>query len=132
MKSFVSTVVGGAIGLVALYVVGRVAYQAGRDVARAEQHYEEVRRKSVELETSRSETDGHVEESSAEKVKEMAVVEAVPVHKSSRLGLLMGIKRLAGKKESVIGKLVRHPESHRIEAFVEGEELHVNVKPRTA
>lgn len=39
VKSFVKTVVGGAIGLIALYVVGRVAYQAGHDVAVAEQHY---------------------------------------------------------------------------------------------
>lgn len=127
MKSFVSTVVGGAIGIVALYVVGRVAYQAGRDMAQAEQRYEEMRRKAVELESAKRDNHSNLESGEPQQV---AVIEPAPMRKQSTPGLIMGIKRLMGKKESVIGRLVHHPEDHRIEAFVEGDELKVNVKPR--
>lgn len=132
MKSFVSTVVGGAIGLIALYVVGRVAYQAGHDMAQAEQHYEEVRKKTAALESSKKENSGHLEPAAEEDPKEMTIMETAPVHRQNKLGLMMGLKRLMNKKESVLGRLVHHPEDHRIEAFVDGDELKVSVKPRTA
>lgn len=132
MKSFVSTVVGGAIGLIALYVVGRVAYQVGHDMARAEQHYEEVRKKTAMLESSKKEDGGHNEPADKEELKEMTVVEPAPMRKQNKLGLMMGLKRLMSKKESMLGRLVHHPEDHRIEAFVDGDELKVSVKPRTA
>ena len=61
----------------------------------------------------------------------MTVIEPASVRKQSTPGLIMGIKRLMGKKEGVIGRLIHHPEEHRIEAFVEGDELKVNVKPMT-
>ena len=132
MKSFVSTVIGGAIGLVALYVVGRVAYQAGHDMAQAEQHYEEIRKKTVALESSKKEDDGHIESASEEETKEPTVVDPAPVRRQNKFGLMMGLKHLMNKKESVLGRLVHHPEDHRIEAFVDGDELKVSVKPRTA
>lgn len=132
MKSFVSTVVGGAIGLIALYVVGRVAYQAGHDMAQAEQHYEEVRKKTAALESSKKEDVGHIESAVEEEPKEMTIVEPAPMHKQNKLGLMIGLKRLMSKKESVLGRLVHHPEDHRIEAFVDGDELKVSIKPRTA
>lgn len=132
MKSFVSAVVGGAVGVIALYVVGRVAYQAGHDMAQAEQHYEEVRKKTEALESSHKENGGHIESAVEEESKEMTIVEPVPMRKQNKLGLVMGLKRLMSKKESVLGRLVHHPEDHRIEAFVDGDELKVSVKPRTA
>ena len=49
MKSFVNTVVGGMIGLAALYVVGRIAYQAGHDMAEAECRYDEIKRQTQAL-----------------------------------------------------------------------------------
>ena len=44
MKGFVGTVVSGAIGLAALYVVGKIAFQAGHDIAEAECRYEQLQR----------------------------------------------------------------------------------------
>lgn len=132
MKSFVSAVVGGAVGVIALYVVGRVAYQAGHDMAQAEQHYEEVRKKTEALKSSHKENGGHIESTIEEEPKEMTIVEPVPVRKQNKLGLVMGLKQLMSKKESVLGRLVHHPEDHCIEAFVDGDELKVSVKPRTA
>lgn len=132
MKSFVTTVVGGAVGLIALYVVGRVAYRAGHDIAKAEQHYEDVRKKVAALESSKKENGGRIEPAAEEEPKEMTVVEPTPVRRQNKLSLMMGLKRLMNKKESVLGRLVHHPEDHRIEAFVDGDELKVSVKPRTA
>lgn len=129
MKSFVNTVVGGAIGLIALYVVGRVAYQAGQDMAQAEQRYEEVCKKTKTIE---SKLNCGEEAPSLEEAKSLAVIEDEPVHRTSKFGLLFGIKRLISKKESVIGRLVHNPEAHRIEAFIEGDEIKLNVKPKTA
>lgn len=36
MKTFLKTLIGGALGLGALYVVGKVCYEAGKDVAEVE------------------------------------------------------------------------------------------------
>ncbi len=44
MKGFVGTVVSGAIGLAALYVVGKIAFQAGHDISEAECRYEQLQR----------------------------------------------------------------------------------------
>ena len=41
-KKTVETVVGGAIGLFALYAVARLAYAAGKEVAAAEHHYQSL------------------------------------------------------------------------------------------
>ena len=40
MKSFLKTLIGGALGLGALYVVGKVCYEAGKDVAEVERQLE--------------------------------------------------------------------------------------------
>ena len=128
MKSFVNTVVGGMIGLAALYVVGRIAYQAGHDVAEAECHYNEIRKKTKAIASPKEQNPEQTEET----IEEEPVVETLPVKRQSKLGLMMGLKRLAGKKDSVIGHLIHNPEAHRIEAFVDGDELKVSVKPRTA
>ena len=122
MKSFVSTVVGGAIGLIALYAVGRAAYQAGYDMGQAEQHYAEVCKKTEALESLQKGDGGHTESAAEVKPKEMTTAETAPVRGQNKLGL-MGIKRLMNRKESVLGRLVRHPEAHKIEAFVDGDEL---------
>lgn len=132
MKNFLSAVVGGAIGLAALYVVGKVAYQMGHDMAEAEHHYSEVRRKTEELEQSSKKEDGGTIKANEQQVEETAIAVATPIKTQSKLGLMVGLKRMLGKRESVLSNLVHNPEAHRLEAFVEGEELHVNVKPRTA
>ena len=40
MKTFLKTLIGGALGLGALYVVGKVCYEAGKDVAEVERQLE--------------------------------------------------------------------------------------------
>lgn len=121
MKGFIETVVGGAIGLVALYVVGRVAYQAGHDAAEMEHRYSEIQKKMEEKPQSKDEPS-----------KEDVAIATIPVPKKSVLSSIFGLKRLSGKKESVIGRLIHHPENHQIEAYIDGEELKEKIKPKAA
>lgn len=128
MKGFVGTVVSGAIGLAALYVVGKIAFQAGHDIAEAECRYEQLQR-GIDAKTDRKEAivlDDPDEDAEAP-------AEVVPEKKQSKLGMLFGLRKLLGKKGgSVVGDFIQNPESHVIEACVKGREIHVNVKPRTA
>lgn len=136
MKSFVETVVGGAIGLIALYVVGKVAYQAGKDVAKAECEREALRDKIDSNGDHETVTlhgvDANGEEVTTTIVKESAVQATSnrPAKKSGRLSMALGAMKLFRRKDSVIGDLVKHPEAHKIEAFVDGEDLRINVRKR--
>lgn len=128
MKGFVGTVVSGAIGLAALYVVGKIAFQAGHDIAEAECRYEQLQR-GIDAKTNRKEA--IVLDDPDEAVE--APAEVVPEKKQSKLGMLFGLRKLLGKKGgSVVGDFIQNPEKHVIEACVKGREIHVNVKPRTA
>lgn len=135
MKTFVETVVGGAIGLIALYVVGKVAYQAGKEVARVECEFEALRDK-IDGDAS-DETVLHGRNENGDEVTEKLETETPtqsaqkhPAKKPSKLAMAIGAMKLLRRKDSVIGDLVKHPEAHKIEAFVDGEDLRINVKKR--
>lgn len=136
MKSFVETVVGGAIGLIALYVVGKVAYQAGKEVAKAECEYAALREKMDGDDTSETVTLHGVDENGEEVTTTIAKESAVqavsnpPIKKAGKLSMAFGAMKLLRRKDSVIGNLVKHPEAHKIEAFVDGEDLRINVRKR--
>ena len=129
MKGFVGTVLSGAIGLAALYVVGKIAFQAGHDIAKAECKYEQLQR-GISAKTAKPETSDEEEENGIpEETTDMAISEK----KQSKLGMLFGLRKMLSKKGgSVVGDLSQNPENHVIEACVKGREIHVNVKPRTA
>lgn len=135
ITSFVKTVVGGTIGLIALYVVGRVAYQAGHDVALAEQHYNRMLTDSGKKEIPTYTENHEAEEPKTSENETETEAELVTVKRQSRIAKLvtmLGIGKLASKKDSVIGKLMRNPEAHRIEAYVDGDEVRVNIRPQPA
>ena len=129
MKGFVGTVLSGAIGLAALYVVGKIAFQAGHDIAKAECKYEQLQR-GISAKTAKPETSDEEEENGIpEETTDMAISEK----KQSKLGMLFGLRKMLSKKGgSVVGDLIQNPENHVIEACVKGREIHVNVKPKTA
>lgn len=129
MKGFVGTVLSGAIGLAALYVVGKIAFQAGHDIAEAECKYEQLQR-GISAKTAKPETPDEEEEAG---IPEETTDIAFPEKKQSKLGILFGLRKMLSKKGgSVVGDLIQNPENHVIEACVKGREIHVNVKPRTA
>lgn len=126
MKSFVNTVVGGAIGLAALYMVGKVAFRAGYDIAEAECRYGQLQQ-GIRAKTERKDA----AESEEDEVTEISD-EVVPEKKQSKLGMLFGLRKALGRKgTSVVGDLLQNPENHVVEACVKGREIHVNVRPRT-
>ncbi len=138
MKSFLETVIGGAIGMIALYVVGKVAYQAGKEVAKAECEYEALR-KDVNKDGSGT-TVAHGVNQDGEEVSVVwertdADSKQTPgscSKRSGKLSMALNAMKLFRRKDSVIGDLVKHPEAHKIEAFVEGNDLHINVSKRPA
>lgn len=137
MKSFVETVVGGAIGLIALYVVGKVAYQAGKEVAKAECEYEALRKDGRD--GTRETIALHGIDANGEEVTKIIERESTeqpvskrPAKKPGKLSIALNAMKLLRRKDSVIGDLVKHPEAHKIEAFVEGDDLRINVRKRPA
>lgn len=126
-KKAVETIIGGALGVAALYVVGHLAYQAGQEVAREEYRYHAMRKANEKAREK-------VVPPLNEQEKTMTVVPSeidpifLPKKKQSKLGLLFGAKKIFGDHKSVIGNLIQNPEEHRFEAFVEGDELQIHVK----
>ena len=128
LRKTVETIIGGAIGVIALYVVGKVAYRAGQEVAR-----EECRLQSMKTEATEKTEESEAKKDTGEFDME-PILELAPAQKKSRnwlSGLINAGKILSGRK-SVIGNLVRNPEAHRFEAYVEGDELQIHVKRREA
>lgn len=129
MKGFVSTLIGGALGIAALYAVGKIAFHAGYDIAEAETRYEQF---CKETEKKQNQDVNDIQESST---CEEAVKAEEPKEKKGRgkLGMLFGLRKMFSKNGgSVIGNLLKNPENHVIEACVKGREIHVNVKPKLA
>lgn len=127
MKGFVGTVISGAIGLAALYAVGKISFQAGYDIAEAEFRYEQLQR-GVDAKTTAT-----LYSNDKPVVEYAEPEEIVPEKKPSKIGMLFGVRKLFGKNgRSVVGDIIQNPENHVIEACVKGREIHVNVKPKTA
>lgn len=129
-KKLAEVVVCGAIGAAALYVVGKIAYQAGREMGHEESRYRAMHQTNVKHKKPE-----HVQEEPESAATETAltVVEEAEPHveprkKQSKLSLLFGAGRLFGSKRTVLGQLVRNPEDHKFEAYVEGDELQIHVK----
>lgn len=120
MKSFLKTVIGGAIGCIALYAVGRVAYDAGKRIAREECKYEELKQKNQEMENQ------HVL-STEEQSNELICNAEKKRGKASSIKNVIGI---FAKRNSILRSIIRNPEDHKIEAWFDNEELHMNVSRR--
>lgn len=135
-KKIAEALIGGAIGAVALYVVGRFAYQAGQEVAREECRYNAIcranERQQEKVSPPESEREETAEQNETSIIPGSAVAEYRHRRKQSKLGLIFGIKKLFGNRKSVIGNLVHDPEAHKFEAFVEGDELQIHVKRKEA
>lgn len=139
MKGFLKTVIGGAIGMIALYVVGKVAYQSGKEMAKAECEYEALR-KGIDKDGSDTTVAHGVNQDGEEASVVRARTDAdakqnqvrVPMKRSGKLSMALNAVKLFRHKDSVIGDLVKHPEAHKIEAFVEGDDLRINVSKRPA
>lgn len=133
-KKLAEVVVCGAIGAAALYVVGKIAYQAGREMGHEESRYRAMHQTNIKhkkLEHVQEEPESAASETALTVVEE-AEPHVEPRKKQSKLSLLFGAGRLFGSKRTVLGQLVRNPEDHKFEAYVEGDELQIHVKRKEA
>lgn len=128
MGSFVKTVVGSALAILALYAVGKATYQLGKEVAKEEARLHELQ-KNAESEGAAAEENEPKETVGTPMEQEEP---AEPIHKPVKFSMLLGVTKLLRRKNSVLGNLVKHPEAHKIEAYIEGEGLRINVRKRPA
>lgn len=121
-RKVVEAVVGGAIGLAALYAVAKVAFSAGQEMADMERRYHDLGGAKVDIQV--------LEDARAE--AKDACETASTIGKNGKLGVLFGISRMLSKnKPSVVKDLMSNPEGHKLEAYVDEDELHINIKKRT-
>lgn len=131
-KKVTETIVAGAVGILALYVVGRLGYRAGREITREEYRYNVLRQMNYDNKKPIS-VNGDVNEQNE---KETDTVSSPPLlhptspKKQSKVGLLFRGKKLFSNQKSVIGDLMQNPEDHRFEAFIEDDELHIRVRKK--
>jgi len=130
LKKIVETIVAGTIGFAALYVVAKLSYNAGHEIAQTERYCEELAKyknaeESTILEKNKEEGGKTLETPCAPK----------PVKKYGKLNLFLGIKSMMGRGSgngSVLGDLVEDPEGHKLEAYINEGEVHINIKKRTS
>ena len=126
MGSFVKTVVGSALAILALYVVGKATYQLGKEVAQEEARLHELQ-KNAEIDGAAPEENEPKETGGTPMGQEES---AGQIRKPVKFCVVLGGAELRLRKDSVLRSLVKHAEAHRIEAYIEGEGLRINVQKR--
>lgn len=111
MRKMIGTIVEGTIGILALYVVGHIAFAAGKELGEAEQKYAALQEK-INQENSNG-----------------VEIATIP-EKKTLIGT--GVKSLIFRNIPIVGKMLDKPEDHKIEAFVENGGIHIDVKGKNA
>lgn len=141
-REFVKTLVGGAIGLAALYAVAKVAYRAGYDMAELERQYNTMNAcEKGGIEKKDSGKSEEVSQNQESTEASSALIELCHDEEekttASKSGLFSKIRngfRQTGNSGKVasLRTLFKHPEAHRLEAYMDGEDIHINIKKRSA
>ena len=111
MRKMIGTIVEGAIGILALYVVGHITFAAGKELGEAEQKYAALQEK-INQENSNG-------------------TNIAPIPEKKNL-IGTGVKSLIFRNIPIVGKMLDKPEDHKIEAFVENGGIHIDVKGKNA
>lgn len=126
MNTIVKTIAGIIFGGAVLGVVGYIAYKKGQ--TDAVDTVEKEEKNSIEVKTD--EYDECDEHDDVDK-KEQTNVETKEGEKK-RLGLFSGFKNFVTKKNGILRKCLTNPESQKIEAFIDGDEIKITIKPKTS
>lgn len=144
MKTFLKTLIGGALGLGALYVVGKVCFEAGKDVAEIERQLStqtnDISAKPVEADADEHDDGTNAETAEApvttdteEKLKAGVLDKAATKIRNAKMFLkLRKTFSREGKQPGVLSTLLNNPEGAKIEAFVMDGGVRINVRPRAA
>lgn len=123
LKKMAETLVSGALGMLALYVVGRLSYQAGQEMAREEARYQQMQR--ARLEGAQAPDTPDTPRTAEEKEQPLPIA---PRRRGGLLNMALG----AGRHGGMLKQLLREPEAHRLEACVDGDALQIRVYPKDA
>lgn len=143
MKAFLKTIIGGALGLGALYVVGKICYEAGKDVAEVER---QLREKEPELHAEQIKMDLFAgEEKIGETTEPVEEPEVKHENRKTMLGrfsdkvknarTFLFAKKVfdkSNRKPGILSSLLTNPDGARIEAVVRDGGVQISVKPRAA
>ena len=157
MKTFLKTLIGGALGVGALYVVGKICYEAGKDVAEVErqlreekpeesgiQHVEQIQMDIPDLVLDQdcvNKTLANAKKEMSEAIDEALEKNTKPtmlgraINKIKNAKLFLTAKKAfdkSSKKPGILSSLLTNPDGARIEAFVRDGGVQISVKPRAA
>lgn len=143
MSGLLKTLIGGAAGVTALYVVGKVCFEMGRDVAEIEQQLkvnapedEEMTEDSNDDEQAEMAPEDYSMEAAANIIPEKREnIVTKTIDKVKNLKMIVKAKQAlsgGGREPGVLGTLLKNPEGARIEAFVANGGVRINVRPRAA
>lgn len=158
MKTFLKTLIGGALGVGALYVVGKICYEAGKDVAKVEQQIEkQLTTENVDyyagdkhvtqIEMNLDELDPidknleNAKEEMSEAIDDAFEKNSRPtmlgrlVNKVKNAKLFITAKKAFDKSNrspGILSSLLTNPDGAKIEAYVRDGGVQISVKPRAA
>ena len=125
MDRFTKGVLGGAIGMVALYALGKTVFKGRRGTDSGGHEREHSEKKTVDAPKDES----AVQCSFTEKeIEDLALSE-----KRSKPRRIFNLYKLLSKKNdgNIITDLFHKPENYIFEACVNGERICINIKPKT-
>lgn len=150
MKSLLKTLVQGALGIGALYVVGKLCYEAGKEVGEIECQLQAQMPMDKPEDEHPEEKDGRAEEK-AEQVQMDLDEEAPPKEKEggivgsrirrtmdkiANMRMFVRAKKAFGggekRKPGILATLLNNPDGAKIEAFIKNGSVQINVQPRAA
>ena len=148
MKTLLKTLIGGALGVGALYVVGKICYEAGKDVAEVERQLSESKsapEKDIPKEQGTDDEDysnpingpltaEKAETNSAEEPGRKSFF-GKTVDKIKNAKIFLAAKKAfskGGRSPGILGSLLTNPDGARIEACVKDGGVQINVTPKTA
>lgn len=128
MNKVVSTILEGGIGLIALYAVAKVAYKAGQEMKEEELKYRAMADHAKNVSEKKIEDrPPEIVPETEEKTVILPEKHTKPFGIASVLGI--GKKIFSAKKGSAVRNFIADPESYKVEAYVENEDIHLKASP---
>lgn len=128
MNGFLKTLIGGAIGMAALYAVGKMAYSMGKEVAEAECRLEEMKQQMEAGSSQQGDPKAAPDTLDGAEWKPTIITQE-PFKPNRKPNLLRNAAKIFHGNGGTLRNLIKHPEAHKLEAFVDQKGLHVDVVP---
>lgn len=116
MSKLLENIIGGGLAGLVLYGVAKVAYSAGKEAGANEQEEKKASEASAETQKE-SEPDAEDIPDAQRKTQ-------------SKIGLIWGVRRFVKNKQNAIANVLDNPDGHKIEAYTQGDEIHIHVKKK--